>query len=319
MTLVAETLSTVNSQPVALADVPVLAFDAFAGQLAGQLENNSSGLSALFGKPQGNQSLRLYAVTNHALTSRISVFATDVGDRYPSLTCDVPQAHWFEREIAEQWGVVPVGHPWLKPIRFHRSYVNGRDAWGRSSRRQDSAGRAAAGTDYFQVRGEEVHEVAVGPVHAGVIEPGHFRFQCHGEKVFHAGNRAGLSAPRHRTAAGRRSQQAHAPLHGNTGRRHDDRPRHRLLPGVGRPGRHRSSAQGSSHPLSGDGTGTTRQSHGRSRRAGAGRRLFADGVVLRTPPRRLAQYVRADLRKPLWAITRATRRSPVRHRRGHGR
>ncbi|MGH7342940.1 MAG: hydrogenase, partial [Candidatus Rokuibacteriota bacterium] len=33
--------------------------------------------------------------------------------------------------------------------------------------------------------GEEVHEVAVGPVHAGVIEPGHFRFQCHGESVFH--------------------------------------------------------------------------------------------------------------------------------------
>ena len=33
--------------------------------------------------------------------------------------------------------------------------------------------------------GEEVHEVAVGPVHAGIIEPGHFRFQCHGEHVFH--------------------------------------------------------------------------------------------------------------------------------------
>jgi Ni,Fe-hydrogenase III large subunit len=33
--------------------------------------------------------------------------------------------------------------------------------------------------------GEEVHEVAVGPVHAGIIEPGHFRFQCHGEKVYH--------------------------------------------------------------------------------------------------------------------------------------
>jgi Ni,Fe-hydrogenase III large subunit len=40
-------------------------------------------------------------------------------------------------------------------------------------------------TDYFQVQGPEVHEVAVGPVHAGVIEPGSFRFQCHGEHVFH--------------------------------------------------------------------------------------------------------------------------------------
>src|SRR5439155_10584381 len=40
-------------------------------------------------------------------------------------------------------------------------------------------------TDFYRVGGEEVHEVAVGPVHAGVIEPGHFRFQCHGETVFH--------------------------------------------------------------------------------------------------------------------------------------
>ena len=40
-------------------------------------------------------------------------------------------------------------------------------------------------TDFFRVEGDEVHEVAVGPVHAGVIEPGHFRFQCHGEQVFH--------------------------------------------------------------------------------------------------------------------------------------
>jgi Ni,Fe-hydrogenase III large subunit len=39
--------------------------------------------------------------------------------------------------------------------------------------------------DFYRVEGEEVHEVAVGPVHAGIIEPGHFRFQCHGEEVFH--------------------------------------------------------------------------------------------------------------------------------------
>ena len=39
--------------------------------------------------------------------------------------------------------------------------------------------------DFYRVEGDEVHEVAVGPVHAGVIEPGHFRFQCHGEHVLH--------------------------------------------------------------------------------------------------------------------------------------
>jgi Ni,Fe-hydrogenase III large subunit len=40
-------------------------------------------------------------------------------------------------------------------------------------------------THFFRVTGEEVHDVAVGPVHAGIIEPGHFRFQCHGELVLH--------------------------------------------------------------------------------------------------------------------------------------
>jgi Ni,Fe-hydrogenase III large subunit len=39
--------------------------------------------------------------------------------------------------------------------------------------------------DFFRVEGPGIHEVAVGPVHAGIIEPGHFRFQCSGETVLH--------------------------------------------------------------------------------------------------------------------------------------
>jgi Ni,Fe-hydrogenase III large subunit len=69
----------------------------------------------------------------------------------------------------------------LKPIRFHHSYREGRDAWNRSPATPLTPGV----TDFFVMTGDEVHEVAVGPVHAGVIEPGHFRFQCHGERVYH--------------------------------------------------------------------------------------------------------------------------------------
>jgi len=86
----------------------------------------------------------------------------------------------FEREIAEQYGLKPIGHPWLKPVRYHRS-TTGRDAWDRPADQEILPGVC----DFFRVEGEEVHEVAVGPVHAGIIEPGHFRFQCHGESVFH--------------------------------------------------------------------------------------------------------------------------------------
>jgi len=84
---------------------------------------------------------------------------------FKSLTIDDEQFHLFEREIYEQSGIRPEGHPWLKPVRF--------------------SGGQVGKTDYFRIEGSEIHEVAVGPVHAGIIEPGHFRFQCHGETVYH--------------------------------------------------------------------------------------------------------------------------------------
>jgi Ni,Fe-hydrogenase III large subunit len=89
-----------------------------------------------------------------------------VSGAYPSLTVTHPQAHLFEREVWEQHGLTPAGHPWLKPVR------------------RGSAGAPVNG-EFFRVEGREVHEVAVGPVHAGIIEPGHFRFQCAGEEVIH--------------------------------------------------------------------------------------------------------------------------------------
>ncbi|MEX0676933.1 MAG: NADH-quinone oxidoreductase subunit C [Pirellulales bacterium] len=179
MTLVSETRSIRNGERLALAKVPQLPL----GELQSWLDERIAAggqLSALFGVPLDSTALALYAVTTAATSGTIAVAETVVKGRYPALTPRVPQAHWFEREIAEQWGVVPEGHPWLKPIRFHASYASGRDAWNRA------AGEAILPgvTDYFRVEGEEIHEVAVGPVHAGVIEPGHFRFQCHGEHVF---------------------------------------------------------------------------------------------------------------------------------------
>lgn len=99
------------------------------------------------------------------------------GNSFPSLTPCCFQAHLFEREIFEQAGLRPEDHPWLKPVRF-------------APPETQQAGTAPAAPEmgvmeHYRVEGEEVHEVTVGPVHAGVIEPGHFRFQCHGEEVFH--------------------------------------------------------------------------------------------------------------------------------------
>jgi Ni,Fe-hydrogenase III large subunit len=97
----------------------------------------------------------------------IHVATTPIGPTYPALTPDCPAAHYFERELYEQYRIIPEAHPWLKPVRFPHGE------------------RPIEDVALFQVDGPEVHEVAVGPVHAGVIEPGHFRFNCHGERVLH--------------------------------------------------------------------------------------------------------------------------------------
>jgi len=90
---------------------------------------------------------------------------------YRSLTPELPQAHMFEREFFEETGIEPIGHPWLKGVRF-------------SALRPDKNSTMES-YKFFKMEGDEVHEVGVGPVHAGIIEPGHFRFMCHGERVYH--------------------------------------------------------------------------------------------------------------------------------------
>jgi len=166
-------------QALPLADVPCLEPAEFRARVL-EMTHAGARLSALFAAPGlagSGEELRLLAVLAHDAGGALSLLAAPVRDqRFASLTPDCAQAHWFEREIFEQWGATPLGHPWLKPIRFH----------GRRDGANAAAPRPQPGvTDYFRVEGESVHEVAVGPVHAGVIEPGHFRFQCHGERVFH--------------------------------------------------------------------------------------------------------------------------------------
>ena len=132
-------------------------------------------LVAYFGSPEPAGQTRLLAVLAQDERGQLGALSTLVHGSYPALTPECPEAHLFEREIAEQCQIVPEGHPWLKPVR-------------RQLPDHAGLGRPTGALDrerypFFQVQGDEVHEVAVGPVHAGIIEPGHFRFQAHGEDV----------------------------------------------------------------------------------------------------------------------------------------
>src|ERR1035437_5165097 len=164
-----------NGEAIPLQNIPNLSIAEFRTAILSAVSRTCS-LAALFGMPAENGHVRLIAVAADSVTSSLSILSTKVSQSYPCLTLECPQAHWFEREIAEQWQIHPPGHPWLKPIRFHAPYRSGSSL---------SPAPVPGVTDFFAMAGPEVHEVAVGPVHAGIIEPGHFRFQCHGEDVFH--------------------------------------------------------------------------------------------------------------------------------------
>lgn len=140
-------------------------------------------VAALFGDCVGqSDAVEMHAVLADDAAGVLHIAKTCVkSDEFHSLTPECPQAHMFEREIAEQFGLRPEGHPWLKPVRYQHSQRPGHDLWNASATEKSVVGV----TDFFRVKGEEIHEVAVGPVHACIIEPGHFRFQCHGEKVLH--------------------------------------------------------------------------------------------------------------------------------------
>ncbi|MBU1863170.1 MAG: NADH-quinone oxidoreductase subunit C [Candidatus Omnitrophica bacterium] len=166
-----------NCQAKTVQDITQLPFKAFYDCVIEEIRKGARVVS-FFGKPQGAGTIVLMMILAYDKEGYLAPFSTVVTDSYDSLTVHIPEVHWFEREIFEQWGVRPEGHPWLKPIRFHaplRRNVN--DC--------DEKEILPSCTQFFSVEGEEIHEVAVGPVHAGIIEPGHFRFQCHGEHVFH--------------------------------------------------------------------------------------------------------------------------------------
>jgi Ni,Fe-hydrogenase III large subunit len=137
-------------------------------------------IAALFGVKEQGDDVSLYVVLADDRAGALRVARSVVAGReFASLTPRCTQAHLFEREIAEQFGLVPLDHPWPGPLRFAGA------AWPRDGQPPAAPPPLPGVADFYRVEGPEVHEVAVGPVHAGVIEPGHFRFQCHGEHVFH--------------------------------------------------------------------------------------------------------------------------------------
>lgn len=165
-----------NGQAITRESIPQVSYDLFFTTLSEFVKNE--GFIVQFFAYQDEVHNKLLAVVRN---NELYVIGTQVGKSFQSLTRNASEKfHMFEREIAEQFGLKPDGHPWLKMVRYHENYVGEQDVFG-----NDYSKEIPGNYPYFSVEGEAIHEVAVGPVHAGIIEPGHFRFQCAGEEVLH--------------------------------------------------------------------------------------------------------------------------------------
>ena len=169
-----------GGEAIRAAAVPELRVEVFQRTLADLLRAGGRAV-AYWGETAGPGTVRVTTAVADDGAHDLAVLSTVAGGTLPSLAEAHPALQLFERELAEQHGVIPLGHPWMKPVRFEPPLRPWPDPWGRGM----PFDTIPAGYPFYAVEGEEVHEVAVGPVHAGIIEPGHFRFQCHGENVFH--------------------------------------------------------------------------------------------------------------------------------------
>ena len=149
-----------NNKPVHKNDIPIDSFK----NIKKDLDLKNMRVVQFFVNKEDDKN-RLYCIftSNEVTESKAKLFIVScyIQNSYESITPNNPALHLFEREIYENWGIKPIDHPWLKPVRKMDGY---------SFLKSDDA---------------QTHEVGVGPVHAGIIEPGHFRFLCNSERINH--------------------------------------------------------------------------------------------------------------------------------------
>ena len=160
---------------VPIKEIPVVDYMELYADLSERMKQERYHVAHYFAAPVAEGGLRFYLLLldDRESTVMLSSFMLDYysEEGLASLTAFHPAFHPFEREIHELYGIKFNAHPWCKPLRF--SF----DRCDRNSTMHNYP--------FYQMRGSSLHEVNVGPIHAGIIEPGAFRFICNGEQVLH--------------------------------------------------------------------------------------------------------------------------------------
>jgi Ni,Fe-hydrogenase III large subunit len=135
---------------------------------------------------QGSAACAAYALPEGLIWLELPVEAQAAG--FPDLAAAFPCADRMQRAMADLSGLHAFGAEDTRPWLGHGLWAPGAIPLRAGAAPGAAPGAASTGTlpaDYafVRVQGDGVHEIAVGPVHAGIIEPGHFRFSVVGEKV----------------------------------------------------------------------------------------------------------------------------------------
>jgi Ni,Fe-hydrogenase III large subunit len=163
-----------NPGTIALKEVPVLPYGEFIGVAEELLKSDGRHCVNYYAYPTTGGLKFIFCVADD-LEKNIKVVSHELSSnakkQLASLTRSFFPMHVYERELYENFGIDFIYHPWQKPIRY---------AFNRADRNL-----IIDNYPFYQIGGNELHQVGVGPIHAGVIEPGHFRFLCSGENVLH--------------------------------------------------------------------------------------------------------------------------------------
>ncbi len=163
-----------NNSAIPVQQLPELSYDIFCEEVLSLLKKDQCHCLNYYAFPvPGGLKFVCCIADDHEKKIVAGSFVKNSNDltALKSLTAKYYGMHVFEREIHEQYGVGFEGHPWLKPVRFPFD-------------KKDDASHIG-NYPFYGMESHELHEVGVGPIHAGIIEPGHFRFICNGEKVLH--------------------------------------------------------------------------------------------------------------------------------------
>lgn len=163
-----------NQESISLSKIPILSYSEFYSEVVSLMEQPQIHCVNYYAL-QEEDILKFICCLADDVAGDIKVFSHEVPKKekmqLASVTKEVYAFHIFEREIAENFGVEFIDSPWSKPVRY---------AFNRADR-----SKVVNDYPFYKIQSDELHEVGVGPIHAGVIEPGHFRFLCNGETVLH--------------------------------------------------------------------------------------------------------------------------------------